>query len=489
MSFNYLEIARAAEIINKELPAEVLSVELVEFPVPGKLTDINLALRLSSKKLIVFSLRSPWTGIFSLPGSYFKPSRMPWMSVFGSASDWTPVVQGKQLLSVKPVMDERIVDLEFEDGIHAQFEMFPARPNWTLHVPGAETPTAWRTTSDKPGPVRPPRPVTATPQTLQLREFESAHGRDWMERAYSYYREQRLHSLLASGVNKGLSQLQARLQQLIKIRGQMESSRSEATKADEYYLKGERLKAIMYEHPKTFRGKRIENIELDPQLTLAENAARYFSKYKKFQRTSKEVEARLGGIEEETKKVTSSIAKMRGFKRQDDESFEQALKRLIEALRAAGLEPGRELGEARPEKPPNKVEKKWAQSGLRKHLSKEGLTIWVGRNHKENEELVIRLARGNDMWLHLKGKPGAHAVIQLSSGKSPSLETLLDAAMLVAYHSGVANHDKAEVDYTFRKFVKRVPGQKEKFLVTYSQNKTLMIKMDEERVLKLIRQQ
>ncbi|MBI3557430.1 MAG: DUF814 domain-containing protein [Deltaproteobacteria bacterium] len=148
------------------------------------------------------------------------------------------------------------------------------------------------------------------------------------------------------------------------------------------------------------------------------------------------------------------------------------------------------LPENRTEK---KSDRKWRKAsesaGVRKFQSKEGMAIWVGRNHKENEELVIRLARGNDLWLHVKGRPGAHVVVQLPGGKSPSLETLLDAATLVGYYSGVTADQKVEVDYTFRKYVKRVPGGgDEKFLVSYTQNKTLMLKMEEERLWRLLKQ-
>ena len=126
---------------------------------------------------------------------------------------------------------------------------------------------------------------------------------------------------------------------------------------------------------------------------------------------------------------------------------------------------------------------------MRQFSSEEGLNIWVGQDHVQNEELVIRLARGNDLWLHLKGRPGAHVVVQVPNGRTPSLETLLDAATLVAYYSDIKTGEKADVDYTFRKYVKRVSGKKNnQFLVTYSQNKTLVVKIEETRLWRLLRQ-
>lgn len=118
-------------------------------------------------------------------------------------------------------------------------------------------------------------------------------------------------------------------------------------------------------------------------------------------------------------------------------------------------------------------------------LSKDGMTIWVGKNKDENLELTFKLARGNDIWLHVRGKPGAHAVIPLSSGKSAPLETLLDAAHLVIFYSGGAQWGKTEVDYTFKKYVKRIRDSTE---ASYTHNKTLIIQPDTSRTKRLLDQ-
>ncbi|MBI2712786.1 MAG: DUF814 domain-containing protein [Bdellovibrio sp.] len=118
-------------------------------------------------------------------------------------------------------------------------------------------------------------------------------------------------------------------------------------------------------------------------------------------------------------------------------------------------------------------------------LSKDGLPIWVGKNRDENLELTFKYARGNDLWLHLRGKPGAHVVIPLSQGKSAPLETLLDAAVLVLQYSGGANWGVAEVDYTFKKYVKRIKNSKE---VSYTHNKTLLVKPEPSRLKRLLSQ-
>jgi predicted ribosome quality control (RQC) complex YloA/Tae2 family protein len=129
------------------------------------------------------------------------------------------------------------------------------------------------------------------------------------------------------------------------------------------------------------------------------------------------------------------------------------------------------------------VPSKWAG---RTYFSREGLPLLVGRSRDENLELTFKIARGNDLWMHVRGRPGAHLVIPLPSGRSAALETLLDAAQLVIFHSGGKNWGKTEVDYTYKKYVKRIKDSSE---ASYVQNKTLIVAPDPERLARLLGQE
>jgi predicted ribosome quality control (RQC) complex YloA/Tae2 family protein len=106
----------------------------------------------------------------------------------------------------------------------------------------------------------------------------------------------------------------------------------------------------------------------------------------------------------------------------------------------------------------------------------------VGRNASENLELTFKIARGNDIWLHVKARPGSHTVILLPPNRSASLETLLDAANLCILYSGGRDWGKTEVDYTLRKHVKKIKNQTE---VSYSSPKTLSVVLDAARLKRL----
>ncbi|MCM0605608.1 MAG: DUF814 domain-containing protein [Xanthomonadaceae bacterium] len=115
----------------------------------------------------------------------------------------------------------------------------------------------------------------------------------------------------------------------------------------------------------------------------------------------------------------------------------------------------------------------------KKFQTKDGTLILVGRSKQENLDLTFKIARGNDLWMHVKSKPSAHVVIMLNPGKTASLDTLLDAGQILLHFSGGNNWGKTEVDYTYRKYVKRIKNSEQ---VTYTQNKTLVIQPEPSRL-------
>ena len=44
--------------------------------------------------------------------------------------------------------------------------------------------------------------------------------------------------------------------------------------------------------------------------------------------------------------------------------------------------------------------------------SPDGWEILVGKNNKQNDLLTMKMARGKDIWLHVKGGAGSHVIIR-----------------------------------------------------------------------------
>lgn len=124
-------------------------------------------------------------------------------------------------------------------------------------------------------------------------------------------------------------------------------------------------------------------------------------------------------------------------------------------------------------------------AGPLEFISADNYKILVGRNDKQNDQITFSVAKGNDYWLHVLGWPGSHVVILLDKSGELKQETLLDAATLAILHSKLVNEKAGEVVYTRRKYVHKPKGMSPG-KVTHSQAKTLFIRIDKQRVDRLM---
>jgi predicted ribosome quality control (RQC) complex YloA/Tae2 family protein len=117
--------------------------------------------------------------------------------------------------------------------------------------------------------------------------------------------------------------------------------------------------------------------------------------------------------------------------------------------------------------------------------SLSGVPLLVGRGAEQNDALTLRVARGNDLWLHARGLAGAHVVARLERGKAPDQDTLLDAAHLAVHFSDARGQPQADVAYTRAKHVRKprgaAPGA-----VTYSQERVILLRFEQTRLERLL---
>ena len=101
-----------------------------------------------------------------------------------------------------------------------------------------------------------------------------------------------------------------------------------------------------------------------------------------------------------------------------------------------------------------------------------GFKIYAGRNNLQNDRL-LRLADGDDMWLHTQKYHSSHVIIVTQGGQVRD-EVLLRAAEICAYYSDGRDGDKIPVDYCKRKFVKK-PSKSKAGFVVYTDYKTVLV--------------
>jgi len=105
--------------------------------------------------------------------------------------------------------------------------------------------------------------------------------------------------------------------------------------------------------------------------------------------------------------------------------------------------------------------------------SRDGFTVLIGKNSRQNEEVTFHQATANDMWLHARGVPGSHVIIK-SAGRDIPPSTIEQAASFAAYYSQSRGTTTAPVDYTLQKHVRHMKGGGPG-MVIYEREKTIYV--------------
>ena len=199
-------------------------------------------------------------------------------------------------------------------------------------------------------------------------------------------------------------------------------------------------------------------IALDPRFTPSENAQKYFRRYKKLKRRASTGLVRLQEMEEEERFI-GALA----FDLETADAVEDVLS-VEEALAQSGYA-GR--GGRKKEKDARPRGRQAARAKpYRRFVSPEGWEVIVGKNAMGNDEMLKRVGRASDTWLHARGVPGSHVLLR-RTGDGPPLEpdaeSLAQAAAIAAYFSRGRTDSKLTVAYLpfsrLRKPKGRRPGQ------------------------------
>lgn len=224
-----------------------------------------------------------------------------------------------------------------------------------------------------------------------------------------------------------------------------------AEKADVYRRSGELLLANVHRIEKNAEQVELEGydgvkmtVSLDPNVSVAKNAERYFRKYKKAKAGIGVIRERLRETEREAAFLTSLQAEIADAR--DVTVLSQIRSKLIEHGYAGG--PGRPREDA-----------KAAAAPFRK-FEFAGWEILVGKSAAGNDYLTTKLARPEDLWLHAEGMPGSHVIVRNPKRREIAPEILMRAASLAAYFSKGRGSAKVPVAYTSAKFVKKPKGVK-----------------------------
>ena len=246
-----------------------------------------------------------------------------------------------------------------------------------------------------------------------------------------------------------------------------EKQMADTLKRDKYALYGELLHTYGYEAQPGADRLRVVNyytdkemdIPLDPTLSAAENAQRYYDRYSKLKRTSEALTEQLA----QTKEDLAQLESIQTFL--DMALSEEDLVQVREELVEAGYI--RRRGNTKKQK---------ITSRPYHYRSRDGYDIYVGKNNFQNDELTFKFASGGDWWFHAKGMPGSHVILKSDGSDLPD-QAFEDAPRLADYYSAGRKNGRVEIDYVRKKEVKKPNGAKPGFVVYYT-NYSMMIDTD-----------
>lgn len=190
-------------------------------------------------------------------------------------------------------------------------------------------------------------------------------------------------------------------------------------------------------------------IELDETKTLNENAQRYYKLYNKSKTTKEKSEEMLLNLNIER------------------EYLENVLYSIESSLNLADLEDiNAELGLQ------ENIKKKQEKPIVEK-VGVSGFDVYIGKNNKQNDYIVSKLAKDEDYWFHTRLCAGSHVLLKVN-GVEPDEMVLFECCKLARKHSSAKQPSKVGVIYTKAKYLRKPPNAPLGY-VTYKNEKEILI--------------
>lgn len=222
--------------------------------------------------------------------------------------------------------------------------------------------------------------------------------------------------------------------------------------SDEYRIKGDLLFANIHLLQKGQTSITVDNyydntkmtIELDERYDGKTNAKRYYNKYQKAKNALHYLNEQIALTKEEITYFDSLITLMENANYYDALEMKEELEN---------------LGYLKKKKSKTPVKKK-NKFHVETYVTKDNITIYVGKNNLQNDYLTFKMASRFDMWFHVKDMPGSHVVVH-----SENLDeyTIRLASKMAAYFSKGKHSSSVPVNYTQVKTLKKPhshkPGQ------------------------------
>lgn len=274
-----------------------------------------------------------------------------------------------------------------------------------------------------------------------------------------------LKSGLCSTVNAKLKKVKNSLD---KIKRQMTST----DKQESYRKKGDLIMANLF-HNKDFstyievvdfETNKPLKIDLDETKTLKENANNYFKLYNKAKTAALKSEEFIKNLTEEKDYLEQIIYSL------DSATNMAELLEIQDEINKAGW-----ITKTNVDNKKNAGKQSISAKQIEIPQQKiNNYVVYIGKNNKQNDYIVSKLSKDEDMWFHVHNCAGSHVLLKLEKGIEPDDKTIFECAKLAKEYSSVKDSSKVGVIYTKRKFLKKPPAANLGYVI-YKNEKEIII--------------
>lgn len=250
--------------------------------------------------------------------------------------------------------------------------------------------------------------------------------------------------------------VQRRLKKVKNSLNKVEKQSVSKEKAEKYRLYGDLIMANLYNNQDfvpvitvfDYENNKNISIELDETKTLKDNANNFYRFYNK----AKVSNQKLAEFSEELTAEKVYLEQLL-YSVENVENIEDLLEISSE------IEPEKTV----------KADKKSAI--MPKEIKTDDYTIFIGKNNKQNDYIVSKLAKDDDLWFHTRDCAGSHVLLR---SQNVTDKLILECAKLAKENSSGAKSSKIGVIYTYAKYLKKPPKANLGY-VTYSHEKEIVI--------------
>lgn len=302
-------------------------------------------------------------------------------------------------------------------------------------------------------------------ESSQTRGFNPLSKKTINETIDNYFADLQEQENIKSLKSRLLTVTKTKLRKVDSASQKVKKQSTSVEKADLYRKKGDLIMANLYSN-KDF-SKSIEildyetnstlKIDLDETKTLKENANQFYKLYNKAKTANLKATEMAENLKQEREYLEQVLYSIEAA---------QSVEDLME-INQEGKKERRKEGKPSfsPSLPP-------ALNLLTIHHSP--FTIYVGKNNKQNDFIVSKLARSEDLWFHTHNCAGSHVLLRVEAGQNVTDEVIFECAKLAKEYSSAKNSSKVGIIYTQAKNLKKPPAAPLGY-VTYKNEKEIIV--------------